>query len=465
MKKFNSGLHPRGLRGRFRATPDQEKTKPSKVSIKKLTTKQKATLSRITGGADKTKQTFSIPQSPGSKVVLSKLDDKQKAKLREILERKAKEAEAVKAKAETSKPEPTKKTRKTKTKADKPVAKPTEPKTEEPEPAKEAQPVKTARRKRQPTLRKPVKESSVVIDGESIEIWKDNKNAKPAVDFKVRTDKKYEYGVNKDGVDVVLNRHHNVLVVEGEVVKGVPSLHPRVASDKTQTLTDSLARCMSYVESSPGTSPPAPDWKPTFHGAIDKKYLRTRKGEGLYGEMQIHHVDQWSKTTFASITKRRDDGEITTEQAQEEMRKLLQPVSKVSKDGKESVGYEIAVRPTETRQLVILAAGSHDINSPLFKENHPLGIHPDTGKLTQFGIPKDGEGGRKWFDTFRAKFWTEYYRREAFILRQELNSRLKKGEITSEELQNSWKLSVGKVDKAYQTVLDLRKAAEEKSNG
>jgi hypothetical protein len=211
---------------------------------------------------------------------------------------------------------------------------------------------------------------------------------------------------------------------------------------------------MSYVEAK-SQQPPAPDWKPTFHGGIDKKYVRSKQGPGKYNGMQIHHVNQWSKERFDGVTERLQKGEITLEQAKTEMRGLL----KVDTADKVN-GYAINVARKDDRELVILPGGTHDINSPLYLANHPKGVHPDTGKIVKFGIPKTGDGGREWFNGFRGDFWREYYRRESYIAANEINRRIKEGKITTEEAASLWKTAHQKVVDSAEYVRQQRAARD-----
>jgi hypothetical protein len=206
---------------------------------------------------------------------------------------------------------------------------------------------------------------------------------------------------------------------------------------------------MSYVEDITN-SPPAPDWKPTFHGSIDKSLVRSKRGVGDYGEMQIHHVHQWSKARFDEISGRALAGEITLDQAKAEMRKLLTPDSSVRQ------GYSIKIQRQEDRKLVILASGIHDVNSPLYKANHPMGIHPETGKPEKFGIPKKGDGGREWFDKFRGDFWREYYRKQSFVAANEINRRIANNEESPENVKTMWQKAHGKVVASNDYVKKLR---------
>lgn len=310
---------------------------------------------------------------------------------------------------------------------------------------------KKPRKPRLPTLRNPGNIDHVRVEDGQLSIWKNEPNLKrfdPS--FRYRTSRDHEYSVTApSGEQVTLNRHKGTILLKGERVDGVPSLYPRLRETKNQSLFDELARTMTYVEDSKNP-PPAPKWKPALHGSIDKSLVETKKGPGEYGEMQLHHVNQWAKVKFDEITQRADKGEITLDQAKALMRANLQP------DASLKQGYSIKPQDQADRKLVVLAAGTHDINSPLYRANHPTGIHPDTGKEQAFGIPKKGDGGRESFNEFRGQFWREYYRRESYIAANEINRRIKKGELTTEEAKTMWEAAHGKVVKSRDYIKGLR---------
>ncbi len=100
---------------------------------------------------------------------------------------------------------------------------------------------------------------------------------------------------------------------------------------------------------------------------------------------------------------------------------------------------------------------AHDINSPLFFANHPKGIHPETGKLTTFGIPEDGDSGRTYFNGWRSGFWRQHHRREAYVFRQELLNRIGDGSLSVKEAQRLYQEAYDKVIKNEAHLVNLRK--------
>lgn len=480
MRKFNSSLHPRGGGGRFTTKGGKSSGSARRTELKRLTGKQRARLEQTLEARSRDKRkafSVAIPgQTARQKLYLERLTPAQQAKLKEIKKAKteakitleAKVAE-VKSKRSTAEPKLEPKPRKPRVPKAKVTPAPDEPTgTTDTKAAKTPKdPADNPAKKppRLPTARPPADISNVEFSDKGIEVWKDNDLRKPRDGFKVQTDRNFIFSADLDGGDkVVLNRHQNVFELDGERVMGVPHLHPKLKESSDQTLFDSLARCMSYVEGkSKGVEPPAPDWKPTFHGKVDKQHLAARG----YGQMQIHHIDQWAQRAFKGITDAVDDGRMTLDEAKAEMRKLLRPVTKTTKSGAVKQGWEINIQEVKDRRLVVLAGGTHDFTSPLYSRLHPIGINPDTGKREEFGIPKTGEGGREpWFTNFRNKLWTEYYRRETFVLRQELSTRIAKGDLTKEQAETCWKEAHRKVDDSYNKALDLRKARElEKQQG
>lgn len=334
----------------------------------------------------------------------------------------------------------------------------------------EADPYKL-RIKRDPTSRPEPAKDSVSFTEAGVEIWKGKPEyAKFDAGFKVRQNKNYEYSVDHEGQNLVLNRSRKVYEYGGETVEGIPDTHHKLRDLEPKQLFSRLAEAMRHTENSKrGIAAPAPEWKPTIHGSIPKQFVRSKKGAGTYGEMQIHHVDQWAQKRFDDVTsqlkyntrtKQYEDGSITLEEAKSQMRSLLTRVEKTDKKGNVKSEYEIAPKLQIDRRLVVLAAGTHDINSPLYFANHPRGIHPDTGKLEKFGIPEDGDSGREQFNAWRAGFWAQHYRREAYIYRQEINRRVKEGKIAIDEARDLWDNAHQGVVKNQQVVLELRKTRQ-----
>lgn len=315
---------------------------------------------------------------------------------------------------------------------------------------------KEGKYRRAPTPRPPGDINNVDIQDDGITIWKDKKVGDHIPSYKSGERADYEYKVTHNDKELTLNSNKGYMEVEGELVLGVPDLFPKLQSMENQALFDNMARTMSYVETKP-ISPPAPQWKPTQHGDIGKEnrnLVRSSKGVGDYGGMQIHHVDQWSKDRFDTVTNDLEAKKINLDTAKSRMREMLQPAENVPS------GYSIATNPLGQRELVILPGGLHDTNSPLYFANHPVGVHPDTGKLTKFGIPKQGKdaesGSREYFDNFRPKFWREYYKQESRKIQDEINSRFRKGEIDKKTASQMWQTAHKKLVDTNEVLLKRR---------
>jgi len=312
------------------------------------------------------------------------------------------------------------------------------------------------KRKRLPTLRKVVKSDSfeISVDGK-VEIWQNSEDKKFEASFKFKTNKNFEYRIEHEGKELTLNQHKNGIEILGERVDGVPSYYPKLREMTNEQVFGGLVTTMSLVEDK-SNQPTVPDWKPTFHGKVDKDLVRSGNRPGDYGKMQIHHVHQWSKARFDEINDGLKSGAMTLQQAKDGMRNLLQPdpANKIN-------GYAISLENKADRRLVILAEGVHAAPSPLYGANHPKGIHPDTGDMKRFGIPKDGDGGRDWFNqTFRPTFWREYYRRYSFVAANEINRRIRDGNLSPEKAKELWEQAHGKATKYSDYLKDLRKTLE-----
>lgn len=309
--------------------------------------------------------------------------------------------------------------------------------------------------KRQPTVRKVVNEDSFEVTAEGrVEIWRNSEDKKFHETFKFKTNRDYEYKVEHEGQEIVLNRHSNAIEMHGERVNGVPSYYPNLREMPSERLINSMAKTMSLVEDK-SNQPEVPEWKPTYHGKIDKNLVRSQKGiPGDYGKMQIHHMHQWSRARFDEITNAVKSGAKTLDEARNQMRELL-----VEDPSKKGIGYSIKLEKRTDREMVIVPEGAHSFTSPLYRANHPYGIHPDTGKEVKFGIPEEGDSGRDWFNkTFRPDFWREYYRRYSFVAMNEVNRRIRSGDLTAEAAQELWNEARQK-SLAYRKYLkSLRKA-------
>ena len=308
------------------------------------------------------------------------------------------------------------------------------------------------KKQRLPALRKVVREDSLAITEEGrIEIWQNSEEKKFNATFKFKSNKKFEYKIEHEGKELTLNTHSNGIEVLGERVDGVPSYYPNLRQMTNDQLFGGLVRTMSLVEDK-GNQPAVPDWKPKYHGKVDKSLVRSGNRPGDYGKMQIHHIHQWSKGKFDEITNGLRSGAMTLQQAKDGMRNLLKPdpANKIN-------GYAINLKNKEDRRLVILAEGVHAAPSPLYAANHPKGIHPDTGELKRFGIPKEGDGGRDWFNqTFRPTFWREYYRRYSFVAANEINRRVRAGELTPEQARSLWENAHNKAIKYFDYIKQLK---------
>lgn len=313
--------------------------------------------------------------------------------------------------------------------------------------------------KRGATIRKVASTSSVTVDPSGkLELWKNSDEGKFDKTYRYRQDKNFEYKVNHAGKELVLNRHTGVMEFQGEVVKGIPPTDQNLRKVATQSLFDRMVNSVGYVEDK-ANRPPSPDWSPRKHGSVDDKSLvRSQKGAGDYGGMQIHHINQWARESFGAIQERFGYArKIDPEEAKKAMEGLLIPESKVGS------GYAINVRDKKDRELVILAGGLHDLNSPLYQANHPLGYHPETGKLMEFGIPKSAssDGNRDEFNQWSDGFWRQYYRREAYVYRQEIARRVKAGEIKPEDVQSHVATAYEKAKNTAKMLQQLSKDATE----
>lgn len=322
--------------------------------------------------------------------------------------------------------------------------------------------------KREPTSRPEPQKDSVTFTDKGIDIWQGKPEfGKFEAGFKVRQAKEFEYAVEHEGQKLVLNRSRKVYEYGGETVEGIPDTHHKLRELKNEQLFSRLAEAMRHTENSTKSiTAPAPKWLSSIHGSIPKEFVRSKKGAGDYGEMQIHHVDQWAQRRFDEITsqlkynlktKKFEDGEITLEDAKAQMGELLVKREGVDKNGNAKTWWEISPKAQQDRRLVVLAAGTHEVTSPLFLANHPKGIHPETGKLETFGIPEDGDSGRDYFNAWRAGFWAQHHRREAFIYRQEINRRVREGTMTVDEAKTQWDTAHEKVVKSQEYLLSLRK--------
>lgn len=321
---------------------------------------------------------------------------------------------------------------------------------------------KSKRKPRTPTARKVVSSDSLSTSANKVELWANKKEEYlPQKGYKVKSQKGYEYTVQYEGKVLSLNTNKNRATYDGEVVNGIPPLTPNLRKLDNKRVVAAMAQYAAYAEDK-SNDPPVPKWA-NIHGTPGKEYLSAK---GL-GQMQLHHQGQWSKRNFQDITDKYEKGEITLDQAKQETGKLLRPYEKTNSKGETYTKYEIAVAPKSDREFVLLPGGAHDFTSPLYEANHPLAIHPVTGKLEKFGIPEKGrttDGNRDEYDTFRAGFWRETYKREAKLLSGELTRRLRKGQVTQEQVKELWQDARTKQQDFRKYVLSLKKDTKITSN-
>ncbi|MEH2280623.1 MAG: hypothetical protein V7K90_04655 [Nostoc sp.] len=293
------------------------------------------------------------------------------------------------------------------------------------------------------------------IKGDRLTIWDGKPElAKTQGGFKTRKVKDFEYSVEVDGKQVILNRNTNMHEYLGDRIYGMPSLSPRLASMTPVQLADGLAKYMTRVETKDST---VPDWLPTYHGKVDKGLLKNG-----YGKMQQHHVHQWAKVPLYTVVKDYESGKITLDEAKARTQSILSRETKKTKSGRTVEDWVLNPADKDQRSFVVLPGGLHDIsNRKMYLANHPMGIDVDASefKLRSYRLPEFGDSGRRWHsDTFRPGSWTEIYRRESYVILGELNRRVAKGEVTPQEAQKLFRDGLDKVDKANQYRLQYSKS-------
>lgn len=306
-----------------------------------------------------------------------------------------------------------------------------------------------------PTPRPAPKKSNFEVSDGKVVIWKDQPDLlKKTGGWKVKEEKNYRYEVEVEGQTLVLNKSTKSAEFEGERIHGIVSEHTKLREIEDHVLFNRFAESVAHVENfvKGKINPPAPQWTPLYHGAIDKQYLASSG----YGGVEIHHIHQWAKHSFNEITgklryneqtKKYEDGEITLDEAKRRQRELLR------QDPEE--GWVIDLAKVGQRDLVMLPKGTHI--GKLFDANHPPGINFDTNKAVTYGIPEKGEGGRDWFNAWKYRFWTQYYRQESFILLGEVNRRMAEGQMSEEQAKAYWEDSKKSLDRSHKA---LEKAAE-----
>lgn len=297
-----------------------------------------------------------------------------------------------------------------------------------------------------PSTRKPPNHGTMTVrDDGQIRLWQnDNRRRTFDESFKVSKDKDFDYTVEHEGQQIKMNRNKTVYQFRGETVKGVPdSMTPNLETKSNASLFKALTHHTAQVEQ--GATSPV--FLPGHNGdRIDQKYLY----KGKYGKTEIHHVQQWAKEPLKDINDDYRSGKITLQQAQDRTRRIVRPTTTSSS------GYELDIKPKEQRSFVLLGAGSHNFTSPLYEANHPLMIHPDSGILSKVGIPKQGDGGRKDYDKWRPKFWKEVSRRESFLIQNEINRRVRSGDLTKDEVERLWTSSRHRMKKTDINVRALK---------
>lgn len=297
-----------------------------------------------------------------------------------------------------------------------------------------------------PNLLRTANPNHLTVKGGKLAIWDGKPElAKPQGGFKTKRVRSFKYAVEVDGKPVVLNRHTNTHEYLGIKVYGVPSLTPKLAELTPKQLASHLAKYASGVEHFDVV---APKWLPTFHGKVSKDLAPKE-----YGEMQLHHINQWSKARIDAIAKDHLDGKITLDEAKARTSALLQKETRKKKNGDEYEVNVYSLADKKDRAFVVLPAGLHDATHTkdkiLYHANHPSGIDVEAPgfKLRQYALPDKGEGGRDWYkQNFQKHFWREVYRRESYVLLGEINRRIRKGEITPDEVRELYNDGLKGVD-------------------
>ena len=488
LARFDNSKHPRGSKGRFVETPDRPKT--AKKPLIKATVYQTEDGKRklkITGLSLKQKKKLLaefVAAEARIKAERLKQEAEAKAKAEAVASVVAKAVDKVvaktlaEAKAKTKRPKltPEEKAAKEASKA--------EPKEALAKPATVA-PVKKVEALRKllevnykdtpdleytpkytlndeglpklPTAGRahpPAKKSRIDFSGKGLEVWRDQPQY-GKMQGKWKDIRDYEYKAELGGEVTVLNKNKLSVTFEGERVYGIPSIHTHLRETTDQKLFSDMARYVSYVENSGKVPPPALSWVKTRHGIIYSDLVGYNKKPGEYGVCELHHHEQWTRRRFTEITdkltynektKRFEDGEISVEGARRQMKELVEPMTEGGKDY-----LRIKIQDQGDRSVVVLPAGAHNATSKMYEALHPLGITLDgEPKRVKYGIPDTGEYGREtWFNGWNKRFWTEYYRREVYIMRQEIVRRMQKGDITQDQAEQYWKSGIESVTSTY----------------
>lgn len=284
--------------------------------------------------------------------------------------------------------------------------------------------------------RNPLEADSYKVEGKRLKIW-DGKEYGKYKETTFRRKKEYDYTVGGE----TLNRNRGVMIHKGETVLGVPDNVQRHKSLDNEALLGELTAAMKFVENhDKGIKAPAPYWDAKSWGKVSNEDKMGKPG--VYGQAQLHHINQWSKTPLDSITKRLDAGEITLDEAKALTRETLRPTP----NGKPP--YELIAAPKGERAYVVLPGGLHDLTSPYYYDlNHPKGIHPDTGERVKFGLPDKAKSGseygltdgREYHNAVRDSYWGEWHRQNAHAAAGEVNRRLRKGLLTPAEVERIMK--------------------------
>ncbi|MBD2308579.1 hypothetical protein H6G17_24215 [Chroococcidiopsis sp. FACHB-1243] len=496
--KFNPGKHPRGYRGRFIETLDapkparkqlgkariaQTETGSRKISLGNTTREQKLALlkkfldaerlAKKQARQEKLQQLLQarVAQSEngnrklvGNKPALAKLNEvipkPEQTKGKTLAEAKlalkaAKEAEK-KAKAEAREAEKQRKqaeAAKQDVVARKKVAdllkKLNKVEATEEVPSYRLNSKGQPKTPRKDTLRYPVSQTKVEFSDRGVDIWKGQLElGKHTGSWKVHKQPGFDYGVEHQGQQVSINKHQTWVEFERERVRGIPDEKQHYRQLNDEQLLRTMATYAMYVENHVKRSidAPATSWVASRHGTIPDRLRRNKDGKLIpYGSMDIHHHIQWAKVRFDTITARYKAGDIDLETAKQEMGQLVEKVTVTDKNGKPKEVWQIRIPDQpEDRELVLLPEGGHNVvNRTMYDLLHPMGIHPETGKLATFGVPDAGEWGRDtWFNRWNKRFWAEHYRREVYQIRNEVNRRVKAGELTPEQAEVHWKAGV-----------------------
>lgn len=398
-KKWEEAKIRRGTGGRFSEKPDEVKDKPSKVQ-KKLKEARQYVGSITAQQRDKVMQSVVGKTRGLTEQQKKNFNTAQKLRLQEVIQRKAKEKAAAKAKKAQEEAESAKRL--------KPLLDAEKPQYSPPASQPEVNAAPKAKAKRSGSS--SVKFGSRVV----VKVSHDST-------YRVEENKNHNYTVEHEGKELSLNKHTRVVHYAGEVTEGVPRLVGTPEKASTEDLAIGLARAERGAKR--GT---APTWDTRLHGGlgVDDSLVGKSKGQNIMG-MQIHHVDRWSSDPSRVIEADYKAGRITEQERLD--RYYKQQVMETQPNAK--MQAKLVVPPQGERKFVVLAGGVHQGGTPLYFANHPMFISMETGKFDgNVGLPSTGVGGREWFDKYRGKFWKEYHKGELQNISEEINKRVTRGE-------------------------------------